>query len=344
MKLLKYYLRDSAGLILFFFLMLFIIDLILFSSTDLNRSVQDILYLNLLFLFLLLIFLAIDYTKWRNSYGELLRVVELGGNIDNLAPEGNRLEQVLIREIIDLKNREKLQETEGLKRNLAEIDDYITKWVHEIKIPLSVCELIAGKLEEEELDDLAMELIHETERINFLVNQVLHMSRASSYSQDFTVEEVNLGSLVRNVIKNNMNSFIARKIELELGELDFNILTDRKWAYYVIEQIVNNACKYVDNYGIIKIHGKETDEKVILSIWDNGMGIPAKDIGRIFDRGFTGENGRKTARSTGMGLYIAKKIADQLNFDIEVSSQVSRYTEFRVIFYKLSDYLNVTKM
>ena len=274
----------------------------------------------------------------------MLRVVELGGNIDNLAPEGNRLEQVLIREIIDLKNREKLQETEGLKRNLAEIDDYITKWVHEIKIPLSVCELIAGKLEEEELDDLAMELIHETERINFLVNQVLHMSRASSYSQDFTVEEVNLGSLVRNVIKNNMNSFIARKIELELGELDFNILTDRKWAYYVIEQIVNNACKYVDNYGIIKIHGKETDEKVILSIWDNGMGIPAKDIGRIFDRGFTGENGRKTARSTGMGLYIAKKIADQLNFDIEVSSQVSRYTEFRVIFYKLSDYLNVTKM
>mgnify|MGYP001396208326 CR=1 FL=1 len=105
MKLLKYYLRDSAGLILFFFLMLFI----LFSSTDLNRALQDILYLNLLFLFLLLIFLAIDYTKWRNSYGELLRVVELGGNIDNLAPEGNRLEQVLIREIIDLKNREKLQ-------------------------------------------------------------------------------------------------------------------------------------------------------------------------------------------------------------------------------------------
>jgi len=173
---------------------------------------------------------------------------------------------------------------------------------------------------------------------------VLHMSRASSYSQDFIVEEVDLSNLVKSVVKNNMNSFISKKIELEMGNLDFNVFTDRKWAYYVIEQIINNACKYVDTYGKVKIYGEENDESVILTIWDNGMGIPEKDIDRIFDRGFTGENGRKTTKSTGMGLYICKKVADQLNFHIEVSSQVSTYTEFKIIFYKLSDYLKVTKM
>ncbi|GFN37015.1 sensor histidine kinase [Tepidimicrobium xylanilyticum] len=319
-------------------------NLILISSVDLNKSLLDIFYLNLIFFFISLVFLAIGYAKWRSTYGELKRAIELGEDIDSFAPNGNRLEQILIREIIGLKNREKLRETEELKENLEEINDYITKWVHEVKIPLSVCELMVDKLEEEELYDLSKELRQETERINFLVNQVLHMSRASNYSQDFIVEEVNLSSLVKNVIKNNMNLFISKKIELGIDNLDFNIFTDRKWAYYVIEQIINNACKYVDSHGKVEIHGEETDESVILTIWDNGMGIPEKDIGRIFDRGFTGENGRKTSKSTGMGLYICKKIADQLNFSIEVSSQVSKYTEFKIIFYKLSDYLRVTKM
>ncbi|ABN52755.1 MAG TPA: sensor histidine kinase [Hungateiclostridium thermocellum] len=338
------YLKDSYRQIVFFLLIILITDLVLISSVDLKKSLLDIFYLNILFFFVFLIFLAIDYTKWRNSYKDLKRALDAGENIDSFIPRGNRLEEILIRDIIELKNKEKLEETEKLKKNLEEINDYITKWVHEIKIPLSVCELIADKLEDEGQYDLSKELIQETERMNFLVNQVLHMSRASSYSQDFIVEEVNLSSLVKNVVKNNMNLFISKKIELEMGNLDFNIFTDKKWAYYVIEQIVNNACKYVDVHGKIKIQGEENDESVILTIWDNGMGIPEKDIDRIFDRGFTGENGRKTTKSTGMGLYICKKVADQLNFNIEVSSEVSKYTEFKIIFYKLSDYLKVTKM
>ncbi len=338
------YIKDSHRTIIFFFLMILIMDLILISSTDLNKSLLDIFYLNLICFCLFLIFIAIDYGKWRITYRDLKRAIELKGNIDSFAPEGNRLEETLIRDILDLKNKEKLDETEELKRNLEEINDYIAKRVHEIKIPLSVCELMTERVEYEGMYDLSRDLRQETDRINFLVNQVLHMSKASSYSYDFIVEEIDLDSLVKSVIKNNMNSFISKKIEVELENLDFNILTDRKWAYYVIEQIINNACKYVDTQGKVKIHGEENDESVILSIWDNGMGIPEKDIGRIFDRGFTGENGRKTCKSTGMGLYICKKIADQLNFSIEVSSQISKYTEFKIIFYKLSDYLKVTKM
>ena len=256
-------------------------DLILISSTDLDKSLLDIFYLNLLFFSISVICLTIGYVKWRNTYKELKRAIELKENIDSFAPEGDRLEQTLIRDIIDLKNKEKLEETDQLKKSLEEIDDYITKWVHEIKIPLSVCELMTEKIEDEGLYELSGELRRETERISFLVNQVLYMSRASSYSQDFIVEEVNLSNLVKNVIKNNMNTFISKKIELEIDNLDFNIFTDRKWAYYIIEQIINNACKYVDINGKVRIYGEETDESVILTILDNGMGIPEKDIGRI---------------------------------------------------------------
>lgn len=97
-------------------------------------------------------------------------------------------------------------------------------------------------------------------------------------------------------------------------------------------------------HGKIKIFAREDEESIKLFIKDNGMGISPKDIERIFDKGFTGDNGRKTTKSTGMGLYICKKIANKLNFNIEVSSQVSQYTEFKITFYKIADYFNVTKM
>jgi len=343
MSLFKY-IKDSKRPILFFFLTILTIDLILITSTDLDKSLLDILYMNLLLLSISVIFLVISYIKWRNTYKDLKKALDFEKNIDSVSPKGNKLEQMLIRDVINIKNREKLKETNELKDNLEEINDYIVKWVHEIKIPLSVCELISDRIEEKGDYDLSKELRQELERINFLVNQVIHISRASSYSHDLVVEEVNLSTLVKSVIKNNMNSLIAKKIELEIGNLDFKIFSDRKWVYYVIEQIINNACKYVDVNGKIEIKGQETDECVVLFIKDNGIGIAAKDIDRIFDRGFTGENGRKKGKSTGMGLYICKKIADKLNFNIEVSSQVGKYTEFKIYFYKLSDYLRVTKM
>ncbi|WKV07533.2 sensor histidine kinase [Thermoanaerobacterium sp. CMT5567-10] len=319
-------------------------NLILISSTALNKTIDDIIYMNVLIFSIFFAFLIVGYIKWINTYKDFRNALHNKENIDGFLPNGEKLEEVLIRETVNLKNEEKLKEIKELKENLNEINDYVTKWIHEIKIPLSVCELIADEIEEEGLSNIAGELRQELERINFLVSQVLYTSRASSYSEDFIIEEVNLNSIVKSVIKNNINSFISKKIELEMHDLDFNVFTDSKWIFYIIEQIINNACKYVDVQGRIEIYAEEDDECTRLFIRDNGMGIPYKDIGRIFDRGFTGDNGRKTSKSTGMGLYICKKIADKLNIKLEVSSQVSQYTEFTIIFYKMADYFNVTKL
>lgn len=217
------YLKDSLWTILYFIVIILIINLILISSTALDKSLSDILYMNILIFSISLIFLLIDYIKWRNSYSGLRKALCNKEDIDRLLPNGEKLEQVLIREIIAFKNDEKLKKTNELINDLEEINDYITRWVHEIKIPLSVCELIADKIEEEELYDISEELRGELERINFLTNQVLYTSRASNYSEDFAIEEINLYTLVKSVIKNNMNSFISKKIEVEMDNLDFNV-------------------------------------------------------------------------------------------------------------------------
>lgn len=338
------YIIDRLYTILCFFSILLIIDLILISSTSINKTITDILYMNFLTLLITATFYIIDYRKYKKTYGDFVKALNSKTDIDGFFSKTVTLEEKLIKKSIVLKNEEKLAALKKLKESIEEINDYITKWVHEIKIPLSILELLADKAEEEGANEIAKELRQETERINFLVNQVLYISRASSFSEDFTIEETRLDTIVKSVIKSNMNSFISKDIEITMGDLAFNIFTDSKWAYYVLEQIINNACKYVDIGGKIEISAKEDDESIILSIRDNGMGIPNKDIDRIFERGFIGENGRKTAKSTGMGLYISKKIADKLRLGLEVSSQTSEYTEFKVFFYKINDFFNVTKM
>ncbi|MFD3158308.1 sensor histidine kinase [Haloimpatiens sp. FM7330] len=337
------YIKDLFWTILHFILVVLIINLILITSVPLSKSIYDLMYMNILIFSISFTFLIAGYIKWKKNYKDLKEALYNGTNIDKYVPEGDKLEQYLIRKIINCKNHEMTKNSRKLKEDLEEINDYMAKWVHQIKIPISVCELIADKIEQEEnMYTASEELRVELERIKFLINQVLYTSRASNYSEDFTVEEMNLQRLVKSVVKNNATFFINKKIELEINDLDFNVFTDKKWISYILDQIINNACKYVSENGKIQIYAKEDEESIRLLIRDDGLGIPNKDIQRIFDKGFTGDNGRKTTKSTGMGLYIVKKMISKLNHKIEVSSQVSQYTEFTIVFYKICDYLNVT--
>lgn len=182
-------------------------------------------------------------------------------------------------------------------------------------------------------------------RINFLVNQVLYSTRANSYSEDLLIQELSLEKLVREGVKKNSYSFITNKIDLELGNLDYNVLTDKKWILYILYQIINNAIKYSREDGKVEIYSDE-DEKIInLHVRDNGIGILQEDIERVFNKGYTGTNGRaKTYKSTGMGLYFSKKMSDKLGRKMKVVSKENEFTEFTISFYKISDYFNITKM
>lgn len=339
----RVYIKSHIWTILYLALIFIIINLVLISSTTLNKSMEDIIYLDVLIAFLSLTFITFRYIRWKMNYGEFYNRLHSGQDIDLAIPKEDCFEGKLIKDTIELKNKENYKGTSELKKEIEELNDYITKWVHEIKLPISVCELIADRIEEdiEAASDIPNSLRGELARIRFLVEQVLYAGRASSYSEDLLVNEVNIKNVVKDVIKKNSFLFISKRIDLKLGNLDYNVRTDKKWISYILEQIINNACKYVEENGSIEVYAKEDDKTIRLFIKDNGTGILPKDIKRVFDKGFTGDNGRKVQKSTGMGLYFSKKMAAKLNHDIEVNSQVDEYTEFCIVFYKLGDYFKV---
>lgn len=341
------YVKDSVLRVIYFFVILGVVDLILMSSAPLSMAGQDILYVNLLVLVISTVFFAVGYIRCKAEYRDLRKALDNGQNIDRALPKSNSFLSQLIRDVAVNKDKELYEETEELKSLLNEVNDYITQWVHEIKIPISACELIAERLEEENLEDpgrISEETRKELARIKFLVEQVLYASRASSYSEDLFVEELNIQRVVKDVVKKNASFFISKNIDVSLENLDYNVMTDRKWISYILEQLLNNACKYVEVGGKIKISAESDEQTVKLRIRDNGIGIPVKDLSRVFDKGFTGDNGRRMTKSTGMGLYFSKKMADKLGHGMEVSSEVSNYTEFTITFYALNDYFKVTKM
>ena len=331
------YVKNSTLKILYFICLLSTINLVLLSSKPLDAQLTDILYMDFLIVFISIIFTVIDYRRWLYSYNKISKAVILNDKIDESIPSNNYYYEVtLIKNIVRLKNIEMERKVQEVKVALFEMNDYITKWVHEIKIPLSVCELVVDKIEEL---DLSEQLILEFNRIKFLIDQVLYTSRASSYSEDLQVSEINIQSIVKEVIKRNSVFFISKNINLKLDKnINHDVITDEKWLSYIIDQLLNNACKYVPCNGEITIYARDEENAVKLYVEDNGIGIKKKDINRIFDRGFTGENGRNSTKSTGMGLYLSKKMAHKLNHDIYVESEEGKGTRFTICFYKLSDY------
>lgn len=334
------YMKNSVLKIIYFICIFALINLILFSSGPVGASFYDIVYMDFLIIAISVFFMFVDYKRWKCNYKEIYESVTSGNEINLSILGGNHVFEVsLIKEILKIKDREKNEKVQEVKDNLDEINDYMTKWIHEVKIPLSVCELILDKMEE---TDISEQLRLEMDRIKFLINQVLYISRASSFSEDLQVAEINIARIIKSVVKKNASFFIAKKINLNFEDIDFNVITDEKWISYIIDQIINNSYKYMHEGGQIDIWGKENEKRVALHIKDNGIGIEEKDIRRIFDKGFTGENGRQFGKSTGMGLYFSKKIIDKLNHQLKVESQVGSGTEFIICFYKLSDYFNVT--
>lgn len=319
-----------------------IANFIWLTSSNLGKSLNDILYGNFLMGVFIFVYILNGYRKWLKQFHTLRQALNNNERINEGMLDGEDFETKLIKAVIQSKDIELNEQTYELKKSIEEINDYIMKWVHEIKIPVTVCELVL-----ERIDDVAMEneLQTELERIKFLANQVLYISRAASYAEDLDIKEINLDRLVKNAIKRNATLMISKNIEAEVNNLNFTILSDEKWISYILDQLLNNAYKYMHKDGAIRVSGSlDKSGNVLLSVRDNGVGIVQKDLPRIFDKSFTGNNKSDLSKATGMGLYITKKMIDKLGHKIEVKSELNIFTEFIITFYRISDYrLNLTK-
>ncbi|WP_291653023.1 sensor histidine kinase [Clostridium sp.] len=336
------FMKEKSINIIFSIALLLVINIYLISINSFNGRTSDLIYLDFIMITIYLIWLATTYFNWKKKYYDLYKSILNENDISLEDVKENSLEEEIIFKLIDNKDRKYDFKTKEYEEKLRDMEEYISKWVHEIKLPITALNIISEDIEDY---DVASSIKNETEKINFLVNSVIYGSRATVASEDIFIKEENLGNVVKKSIRNNSFFLIKNKIEVVTSNLNYNIYSDGKWIIYVIDQLINNAIKYSKENGKIEFYAEDNREYIKLCIKDNGIGIEKEDIDRIFNKGFTGSNGRnKVYKSTGMGLYFTKKVLNKLEHEISVESNKGEYTLFNIYFYKISDYLKVTKM
>lgn len=300
-----------------FFLALLILLLgfiLLFAFVfDAYRSLLE--YVALLLAFLSFLFIGADAWTAFKSY----RSQKLQASAQAQTP----LEKLLQERVEELEYEQKNQLlVEQEKYN--DLLDYYTLWVHQVKTPIAASSLLIGDLKDKEAKS---QLEQELFKIESYVHLVLQYLRLESFHDDLVLKQENLADLVREVVKKYALFFIQQGLSLNLHDLDHTIVTDKKWFLVILEQVLSNSLKYTKE-GSIEIYFQEGS----LYIEDTGLGIQNADLLRVFERGFSGYNGRLTQQSSGLGLYLSKKIADQLGHKIAIDSQVGQGTTVSIAF------------
>ena len=310
------YIKQYIKVLLLFIIFAFVFCIV-FSLY--NLETEAIYYSIILCAFIGLIYICINFINYYKKHIQLYKLKnEISISLENLPSPKTLIEEDYTNLILNLNKEYK---TYISKSDIAKSDmiDYYTMWVHQIKTPISAMKLLIQTSESEISSDLSSELF----KIEQYVEMVLSYIRLGSNENDFVIKEYDLDNIVRQAIRKYAPLFIRKKINLDFQPTNYKVLTDEKWLVFVIEQLLSNAIKYT-NKGKISIYPLENKKLVIE---DTGIGISEEDIPRIFDKGFTGYNGRTDKKATGLGLYLCKNILDKLSHKISIESEVGVKTK-----------------
>lgn len=271
------------------------------------------------------------YLKFRTHHKQLVHALgTIDVTLDNL-PETKDLHekdyQVLLAELNKRKNDKAVSEQQKSK----ELEEYLTIWSHQIKTPLTALQLTTESIEEPARAE-TKEQIFEIEQY---VDMMLQYIRLRDNTADLVFQKYSLKGMVNQAVKYYSRVFISKKlsVKIEIDE-ELKVITDEKWFVFVLKQLLSNALKYTSQ-GSIEIRTKVADEQdatVSLLIKDTGIGIAKEDLPRIFERGYTGYNGRKDKKATGLGLYLTSQVLGILNHTIDIDSNVGEGTTVRIGF------------
>lgn len=291
-----------------------------------------IVFIEVINLGTVLVYLIIDFIKRKNYYDSLwenLESIDKKYFITEIIKPGDFVDSRINYEVIDQCNKSMKDEVADLARNIEEYKEYIEMWVHEIKTPIAASRLILENNPSKTSDSI----IEEIEKIENYIEQVLFYARSNDLYKDYLVKKINLKKIINSVIKRNANILIEKRIKIEVDNIDEDIYSDSKWIEFILQQIVINSIKYMDKpKSILKFQCSKINKKTLLSITDNGIGMDEKTIKKAFEKGYTGENGRKYCKSTGMGLYLCKKLSDKLEIEISIESKVNEWTRVNILF------------
>ncbi|MBI6015320.1 sensor histidine kinase [Clostridium perfringens] len=280
----------------------------------------------------ILIYHIFDYLRKKQYYNEIKENMESLDKkylISEVIEEGTFTESKLIYDVICKGNKAMNDEIGEFKRGINDYREYIELWVHEIKTPIATCKLLIENNESPLTESIGEEVC----KLENYIDQALFYTRSNTLEKDYIIKEMSLSSCVNKVLNNNADSLIKKRVKISLGDLEKGVYSDSKWIEFILGQIISNSIKYMNKeQKELKIYCSESSKYVILNIEDNGAGISEKDLSRVFDKGFTGENGRKFGKSTGIGLYLCKKLCKKLGLDINLVSEEGNFTRVSIIF------------
>ena len=323
---LKLFIMDNGFLCLvvlltqiFFFGILFFIKGIWF---------EEIFYFGFLVFFMLALFILIRFYKTGRVYEKFLLKSKLLNDYLIEYPRSAFEEEynLMIEEMIKNNSDREIEQKQDKKLQKV----MIYRFVHQMKTPLSVLKLICENHSEEE--DYK-KIGRNVNTIEYNLNQILNIYRLDEFKNDFVSEKVLLKNICKECINGLKDYFISSKIypKLNINE-DIYVYSDSKWLKLIIHQILTNAIKYSNSTQTVSVTAKKEDDKVYLSITDTGVGIEKADLRNIFDLFYIGKNGRNNADSSGIGLYIVKRVSEYLGHEVEVESEIGKGTKMTIIF------------
>ena len=292
------------------------------------------IYIALIIIIVVTIALSIEFYKKKNFYNKLKEDLEDLTEkylISEIINTPDFTEGKILKEVIQETGKSMLENVNIYKRKQEDYKEYIELWIHEIKIPIATSKLII----ENNKSKVTRSINEELDKIENYTEQALYYARSNDANKDYIITKTSLKEIVNTAILKNKTSLLSNKVTIELNEnIDKEVYTDSKWTTFILNQIIQNSIKYAkEEDKKIEIYSDEKKDKTILYIKDNGIGIKKGEITRVFDKGFTGENGRLIGKkSTGIGLYLCKKLCDKLGLGIELNSEIDVGTEVRIIF------------
>ncbi|CDB28686.1 aTPase/histidine kinase/DNA gyrase B/HSP90 domain protein [Firmicutes bacterium CAG:582] len=314
------------------FIILVIILLFLLDLFGVNK------YLTIMVLSLLSIYFIVDfftfYLKRKKYYDNFLN------NLNLLDKKYLILETLEEPEFLDGKvfydalykiDKSMMENINNYRNETEDFKEYVEMWIHEIKIPIAGLMLMYHNNK-----TINKNFLDQLNSLDNLTDQILYYVRSNYAEKDFLIKEASMDKIINEVLLKNKDSILENHIDVTVDVKNVKVLTDSKWLVFILNQIINNSIKYSDNSrnSYIMFYIEDNEKETTLHIKDNGIGVNASDLKHVFDKSFTGENGRKMRNSTGFGLYISKKLIEKLGHKISATSEENKYFEITITFGK----------
>ncbi|MCM1184156.1 MAG: sensor histidine kinase [Roseburia sp.] len=324
------YLRDSIPVIVVQVLCMVLLSLFLLSAGNSADTV------GLVLLIWLAVAAAYMTVRWYRRRGFLMRLSDLAEALEEkyliaeLMEKPRRADDSVFYRILKLADKSMLERVADAQREKREYREQVEQWVHEAKTPITAMRLLC----ENNPTAIQKPLLLELERLNHYVEQALYLSGSEHTEKDYRIRELVLVEAVHQAIAQNKQLLLQNQVRLCVEPSDVTAYTDERWLVFILSQLLNNAVKYKSDTPVIEFRIAREGERVLLTVADNGIGIPAEDMPRIFEKGFVGRNGRGGGRATGMGLYLCRRLCERLGVGLKACSDGDGRTVFTLMFYE----------